>query len=65
MNKSLNKEKLEKIQKIHEGSLNHWVGGLMHTTVQTRYGLQYMAMRLSGYTNALTETDFLAIKHGM
>ena len=37
----------------------------MHTTAQTCYNLQYLTMRLSGYMNALTEPEFIAIKHGM
>ena len=30
---------MNKIGKKHGGSLNHWVGGLMHITVQTRYDI--------------------------
>ena len=37
----------------------------MHITVQIRYDIQYLTMRLSGYMNAQTEPDFLDIKHGM
>ena len=37
----------------------------MHITVQTRYGIQYITMNLSGYMNAPTEPAFLALKHGM
>ena len=56
---------MKKIEKSHGGSLNHWVGGLMHITFQTRYDLQYLIMRLSGYINAPTEPDFIAIKYGI
>ena len=62
---SLIGEQLENFEKSHGGSLNHRVGGLMHITVQTRYDLEYLTMRLSGYMNEPTEPDFLAIKHGM
>ena len=37
----------------------------MHITVQTRYDIQYLIMRLSGYINAPTEPAFLALRHGM
>ena len=49
----------------HGGSLNHWVGGLFHITVQTRYALQYHTMLLSWYMNAPIETSFLSLRHGM
>ena len=58
-------EDLKQIDKFHGGSLNHWVGGLMHITVQTRYYLQYLTMCLSGYMYAPTEPTFLALKHGI
>ena len=58
-------EDLKQIDKSHGGSLNHWVGVLMYITVQTRYDLQYLIMRLNGYMNAPTEPVFLAIKHDM
>ena len=45
---------LKKIEKTHGGYLNHWVGGLMHITVQNSSYLQYITMRLSGYINAPT-----------
>ena len=51
------------IEKSHGGSLNHWVGGLMHITLQTHFDLQYLTMLPSGYINAPTEPDFLALKH--
>ena len=57
--------KLKKIEKSHGRSLNHWVGGLMHITVQNCYDLQYLTIHLSGYMNAPTETVFLALKNGM
>ena len=41
-------EEMKQIEKSHGGSINHWVGGLMHITVQTRYDLQYLTMGLSG-----------------
>ena len=53
MAKPLIGEDLEKqIENSHVGSIKHWVGGLMNTTVQTCYNLQYLTMRLSGYMNA-------------
>ena len=55
---------LNKIDKTYGGSLNHWVGGIMHITVQTRYDTQYLTMQLSGYINAPTEPAFLDLKHG-
>ena len=58
-------EDLKQIEKSHGGSLNIWVGGIIHITVQTCYDLQYITMRLSGYMNAPTEPDFLALKHGI
>ena len=41
-------EEMNVFEKLNVGSLNHWVGGIMHITVQTRYDLQYLTMRLSG-----------------
>ena len=35
---------LKQIEKIYRGYLNHWVGGLMHITVQTCYEVQYPTM---------------------
>ena len=58
-------EELKQINKSHGRSLNHWVGIIINITVQTRYDLQYLTMRLSGYMNAPTEPAFLALKHGM
>ena len=58
-------EELKQIYKLHCGSLNHWVGGLVHITIQTCYDFQYLTMRLSGYMNAPTEPSFLDLKHGM
>ena len=58
-------EELKQIDKSHGGSLNHWGGGIMHITIQTCYDLQYITMRLSGYTNAPPEPASLALKHGM
>ena len=45
---------LKQIEKTRGGSLNHWVGGLMHITIQTCYDLQYFTMHLSGFINAQT-----------
>ena len=58
-------EDMKKIENSHSGSLNNWVGGLMHITVQTQYDLQYITTRLSGYMNSPAELDFLALRHGM
>ena len=52
MDAPLIEEYLEQIEKPNEGSLNHWIGGLMHITVQNRYDLQQLTMRLSEYMNA-------------
>ena len=46
-------------------SLNHWVGGLIHITVQTFYDIQYITIRLSVYMNDPIEPEFLAFGHGM
>ena len=58
-------EELKQIDKSHGGSLNHWVGGLMHITFQDCYDLQYITMRLSGYMNGLIESAFIDLKHGI
>ena len=58
-------EELKQIEKLHGGSLNNWVGGIMHITFQTCYDLQYLIMPLSGYINAPTEPAFLVLKYGM
>ena len=58
-------EEMKQTEKLHGGYLNHWVGGLMHITVQTRYNLQYLTMYLSGYRNSPTEPDLLDLKHDM
>ena len=58
-------EELKQIERSHGGSLNHWVGGLMHITFQTCYDFQYLTMRLSGYTNTPKEPTFLDLKHCM
>ena len=54
---------LKQIEKSHGVSLNHWVGGIIHITVQTLYDLQYFKMLISGYMNAPTEPVFLNLKH--
>ena len=56
---------MEKIKNSHGGSLNNWVGGLMHTTVQTCYDLQYLTTSLSGYMNSPTDPAFLSLINGM
>ena len=56
---------MKKIDKSHVGSLNHWVRGLIQSSVQTRYDIQYLTIRLSGYMNTPTEPAFIALKHGM
>ena len=56
---------LKHIEKSHRGSINHWVGGLMNITVQTCYDLQFITIFLSGYMNAPTKPDFIALKNGM
>ena len=58
-------EELKQIEKSHGGSLNHWVGGIIHITFQTKYDIQYLTMRLSGYMNSPTEPAFIDLKHGM
>ena len=54
MTKPIIGEDMKQIDKSHGGSLNHWVGGLMHITVQIRYDIKYLTMRLSGYMNIPT-----------
>ena len=49
----------EEIENSHGGYLNQWVGGQMHITVQTSYGLQYLTMYLCVYMNDPTVTVFL------
>ena len=58
-------EDLKQIDKLHGLSLNHWVGGIMHITFQTRYDIQYLIMLLDGYMNAPIEPDFISIKNYM
>ena len=65
MDTTLIGEDLKQIDKLSGGSLNHWVGGLMHITVQTSYDLQYLTICLSVYMNTPTEPTFLALVHGM
>ena len=65
MAKPLIGEDLKQIDKSHGGSLNHWVGGLMHITVQNHYDLQYLTICLSGYMNATTEPYLISLKHSM
>ena len=62
MDTTLIGEQLKQIYKSHGGYLNNWVGGLMKTTVQTCYDIQYITIRLSGYMNAPTEPEFIALK---
>ena len=67
MDTPLNIEELKQVEKSHGESLNYWVGGIMHITVQTCYDLQYLIMRLSGYINAPNRTYFYCYKtwHGI
>ena len=65
MNTHIIEEELKQIEKSHGGSLNHWVGGIIHITFQTKYDIQYLTMRLSGYMNSPTEPAFIDLKHGM
>lgn len=58
-------DKLKQVEKQHGGSLNHWVGGLMHIGVQTRYDLAYTCMRLSGYMCAPSIPAFQALHQTM
>ena len=58
-------EDLKQIDKLHGLSLNHWVGGIMHITFQTRYDIQYLIMLLDGYMNAPIEPDFISLKNYM
>ena len=55
----------KKIGNSHRVSINTWVGGLMYTTVQTHYELQYLTILLSGYMNAPTEPGFIYLRHGI
>ena len=65
MAKPLIRSELNQIDKSNGGSLYHWFGGLMHITVQTRYDLQYLKIRLNGYMNEPKEPAFLSLKHGI
>ena len=58
-------EELKQIENLHRGSLNHWIVGLMHITVQSFYGLQYPNINISGYMNVPEEPVLLAILHGI
>ena len=58
-------DKLKQVEKYHGVSLNHWVGGIMHITVQTLYDTQYLTMRWIGYKNNTKEPEFLDLRHGM
>ena len=57
-------KEMKKIEKSHGCSLDHWVGGLMHITVQTHYDIKYLTMHLSVYMNATPETSFITLRHG-
>ena len=48
-------DKLKQVEIYHGGSINHWVGGLIHITVQKRYDLQYLTIHLTCYMKAPTE----------
>ena len=58
-------EDLKQIEKSHGVSLNHWIGGIMHITIQTHYYLQYLTMRIIWYMNAPTENSLLALRNGL
>ena len=58
------REEPKQIENSH-GYLYHWVGGLMHITVQTHYDLQYFTMRLSGYMNYPIDPEFFDLIHVM
>ena len=58
-------EYLKQIENLYGGSLNHWVGGLVHITVQTRCVIQYLTMKISCYMNSPTEPAFLSLIYGM
>ena len=58
-------EEMKQIEKSHGGSPNHWIGRLVHITIQTSYDFQYLTMHISGYMFAPTEPAFLALKNGM
>ena len=58
-------EELEQIKKSHGVSLSHWIGGLVHITVQIIYDIQYLTIHFSGYINAPTEPAFLCIGRSM
>ena len=65
MDTPLIREELKQIDKSYGIFLNNWVGGIIYTTVQTCYDLQYLTVYLSGYVKYTTEPYFLALKHGM
>ena len=58
-------EGLKRMKKYHGGSLNHWVSGIMKTTVQTCYDLQYLTMLLGGYMNSPTGQALPTLHHGI
>ena len=58
-------EELKKIEKSHGGSFYHWVGFLIHITVQVRYDLQYFTMHLIGHINSPTEHALIALRRGI
>ena len=51
--------------KSHGGSLNHWVGYIVHLTVQTHYDIQCLTIELGVYMNPPTEPLFISLRHGM
>ena len=56
---------MKQVENSHGESLNHWVSGIMHITVQTCYDIQYLIMHLIGYINYPTEPAFIDLRHGM
>ena len=52
-------------RKSHGRSLNYWVEGLIHITIQALYDIKYITMSLSGYINYPIEPEFLALRYGM
>ena len=44
-------DSIKKIEGTNRGSLDHFVGAPVHVTVQTKYDIKYITLRLSRYTN--------------
>ena len=56
---------MKQIEKSYEESLNQWVGGLIHITLQICYDIHCYTICLSGYMNAPEEPALIAIEYGM